>query len=70
MKHTLYATKDIFPINAPKNATPLVKAGEVAATIDTSLDLDRIVNSCTNGMLTPDKPKPAQAPAVAAPDKK
>jgi hypothetical protein len=69
MKHILYATKDLFPIDAPKNAKPLVKAGEVAATIDTPLELDRVVNSCSNGMLSLDKPKPAQAVPDKAADK-
>lgn len=65
MKHTFYATKDIFPLgqSITKETKPLVTRGEVLLTIDTPVELDRAIAAISNGSATADKPetKPAAA---------
>lgn len=51
MKHTFYASKDLYPANQTITAAtkPLVRKGDVLAVIESPLPLDQVIGALQNG---------------------
>lgn len=51
MKHTFHASKDLYPLNQTVTAQskPLVRKGEVLATIESPVGLDQVIGALQNG---------------------